>query len=201
MVSRVEREMKVDSLTGQVTAAYPWRNCVRRMVENRRQAQRVQENMERHMLDVGTFAGYVAEMNKSIAEGKVRYLTSQEMADWHGPVHYITTFAVVKPESVSTKTRVVSNSAMRNARSKLSLNQCIVARPKCLERPPRLSHILAGSPGSPHDRSPEGLSVHLHGPNGITPASLPVSRAPHRRVEGSGLSPGQPSAMYPRGSS
>ena len=64
------------------------------------------------MLQAGTHAGYVAEMEKSIAEGKVRLLTVQEMEEWHGPRHYITTFAVVKPESVSTKTRVVSNECM-----------------------------------------------------------------------------------------
>ena len=54
------------------------------------------------------------------------------MDDWHGPRHYITTFAVVKPESVSTKTRVVANSAMRNARSCLSLNDCMWAGPNAL---------------------------------------------------------------------
>ena len=64
--------MKVDSITGIVTAAYPWKKCVRRMVDNRQQAQRVQENMERHMIDVGTHHDYIAEMQKSLAGGKVR---------------------------------------------------------------------------------------------------------------------------------
>ena len=132
VVSRVEREMQVDSVTGIITARYPWKNCVRRMVDNRQQARKVQETMERHMLQAGTHAGYVAEMEKSIAEGKVRLLTVQEMEEWHGPRHYITTFAVVKPESVSTKTRVVSNSAMRNARARLSLNECMWPGPNAL---------------------------------------------------------------------
>ena len=132
VVMRVEREMRVDSITGQITAAYPWKNCVRRMVDNRRQAQRVQERMEAHMLEAGTLPGYIAEMEKSLKEGKVRRLTQTEMTDWHGPIHYITTFAVVKPESVSTKTRVVANSAMRNARAKLSLNQCMWPGPNAL---------------------------------------------------------------------
>ena len=125
VVSRVESEMRVDSVTGVITASYPWKNCVRRMADNRRQAQKVQETMEKHMLDAGSHEGYVTEMKKSIAEGKVRRLEEREMDDWHGPIHYITTFAVVKPESVSTKTRVVANSAMRNARARLSLNECM----------------------------------------------------------------------------
>ena len=132
VVSRVEREMKVDSVTGVITASYPWKKCVRRMVENRRQAERVQQSMERHMVEVGTHSGYIKEMLKSIQEGKVRKLTCQEMEAWHGPIHYITTFAVVKPESVSTKTRVVANSAMRNARSRLSLNECMWPGPNTL---------------------------------------------------------------------
>ena len=132
VVSRVENEMKIDSITGIITASYPWKNCVRRMVDNRRQAQKVQETMEAHMIKVGTHAGYVAEMSKSIREGKVRRLSAQEMEEWHGPCHYITTFAVVKPESVSTKTRVVSNSAMRNARARLSLNECMWPGPNAL---------------------------------------------------------------------
>ena len=132
VVMRVEREMKVDSISGVITAQYPWKNCVRRMTNNRRQAERVQSSMERHMVEVGTHEGYVKEMLKSILEGKVRKLTGQEMMDWHGPTHYITTFAVIKPDSVTTKTRVVSNSAMRNARAKLSLNQCMWPGPNAL---------------------------------------------------------------------
>ena len=132
VVMRVEREMSVDSVTGRITAAYPWKNCVKRMMDNRRQAQKVQESMERHMIDSGTHEDYVKEMEKSLAEGKVRRLSQQEMADWHGLEHYITTFAVVKPESLSTKTRVVANSAMRNARARLSLNQCMWPGPNAL---------------------------------------------------------------------
>ena len=132
VVSRVEQEMRMDDVTGTIMASYPWKNCVKRMVENRRQASRIQETMEKHMIEVGTHGDYVKEMSKSIEEGKVRKLTLQEMEQWHGPTHYITTFAVVKPDSVSTKTRVVSNSAMRNARSKLSLNQCMWPGPNAL---------------------------------------------------------------------
>ena len=88
--------------------------------------------MEKHMVQVGTHAGYVQEMQKSKREGKVRRLTLEEMEAWHGPTHYITTFAIVKPESISTKTRVVANSAMRNVRSKLSLNDCMYVGPNTL---------------------------------------------------------------------
>ena len=47
-------------------------------------------------------------------------------------MNYITIFPVVKPESKSTKTRVVSNSAMKNARSGLSVNECMWGGPNAL---------------------------------------------------------------------
>ena len=65
VVTRVEQEMRVDNVTGTITASYPWKNCVKRMLDNRRQASRVQETMERHMLAVGTHGDYVKEMTKS----------------------------------------------------------------------------------------------------------------------------------------
>ena len=84
------------------------------------------------MLAVGTHRGYVEEMMKLIQEGKVQLLTQEEMTSWHGLTHYITTFGVIKPDSMSTKTRVVSNLAMRNPRAKLSLNQCMWPGPNAL---------------------------------------------------------------------
>ena len=73
------------------------------------------------MVDVGTHEGYVREMLKSILEGKVRKLTSQEMMDWHGPTHYITTFAVVK-----TRQRDHQNSRCVQLRNEEREGQAIV---------------------------------------------------------------------------
>ena len=62
----------------------------------------------------------------------MRKLSDKEMDSWHGPTNYITVFAVVKPGSTSTKTRVVANSAMRNARLGLSVNDCMWGGPNAL---------------------------------------------------------------------
>ena len=107
VVAKVERGMEVDSVAGIITATYPWKKCAERLLDNRQQAQRIQESMERHMVALGTHAGFVEEMLKSVVDGKVRKLEDDEMMAWHGPVNYITTFAVVKPESISTRTRVM----------------------------------------------------------------------------------------------
>ena len=132
VVSRVEASLQVDEVTGIMTGAYPWKPCVARMRSNRDQAVKIQTSIERHMLAAGTHTDFVEEVRKSITEGRVRRLTDDEIDRWHGPVHYVTIFAVVKAESVSTKTRVVSNSAMRNAVSRLSLNDCLWPGPNAL---------------------------------------------------------------------
>ena len=132
MVRMIEESMEIDELTGTISAKYPWKPCVKRMVDNERQARRVQESMERHMVKAGTHADYVAEMEKAIREEKVRKLSADEIRAWHGPTNSITTFAVIKPDSQSTKTRIVSNSAMKNAVSRLSINECMWPGPNAL---------------------------------------------------------------------
>ena len=132
VVSRIEASLKVDEVTGIMSGTYPWKPCVSRMRSNRRQAEKIQATMEKHMLKAGTHAGFVLEVEKSIQDQRVRKLTDEEMDKWHGPVHYVTIFAVIKPDSISTKTRVVSNSALRNAVARLSLNNCLWPGPNAL---------------------------------------------------------------------
>ena len=132
VVSRIEASLQVDEVTGVMSGAYPWKPCVGRMRSNWTQAEKIQSSIERHMLAAGTHADFVDEVQKSIDDGRVRKLTEDEMARWHGPVHYITVFAVVKTESLSTKTSVVSNSALKNAVSRLSLNDCLWPGPNAL---------------------------------------------------------------------
>ena len=132
VVSRIEASLQVDEVTGVMSGTYPWKPCVGRMRSNRGQAEKIQASVERHMLSAGTHADFVEEVQKSIEDGRVRRLTEDEMTRWHGPVHYVTIFAVVKLESLSTKTRVVSNSALKNAVSRLSLNDCLWPGPNAL---------------------------------------------------------------------
>ena len=184
VVMRVEREMQVDSVSGKITAVYPWKNCVKRMTDNRRQAQKVQESMERHMIAAGTHQDYIKEMEKSLAEGKVRRLSQQEMADWHGPQHYITTFAVIKPESLSTKTRVVSNSAMRNARARLSLNQCMWPGPNALSDLLDCLIFWRAVQVAMNNQPEEGIPVNIYWGDGAPPAQVSVPTQPGRAVGG-----------------
>ena len=132
IVSRIETEMTIDEGTGIISGRYLWKPCMERMTSNAPQALKIQTSIEKHMVRAGTFPGYVAEMEKAIQEEKVRKLSDAEMSVWHGAVHYVTTFAVVKPDSLSTRTRIVSNSAMRNSNTGLSLNDCMWGGPNAL---------------------------------------------------------------------
>ena len=132
VVSRIESDMKVDLTSRKIYGKYPWKDCAQRMRSNESQVRKIQSAMERHMIRAGTHTSYIEEMEKFVTEGKVRRLSQGEMDAWHGPVHFIVTFAVIKPDSLSTRVRVVSNSALRNALSKLSLNDCMHPGPNAL---------------------------------------------------------------------
>ena len=132
VVARVEREMVVDETSGCITAKYPWKPSVKRMSSNLGQVRKIQEATERRMIKEGTYQGFQEEMRKAKGEGKFREITEEEQTAWHGAVHYITVFPVIKPGSLSTKTRVVSNAALKNSRSGLSLNDCVWPGPNAL---------------------------------------------------------------------
>ena len=132
VVNRIEASLQVDEITGQMSGTYPWKPCVERMRSNLRQAMKIQTSVEQHMVKAGTHSGFVEEVEKSIVDGRVREISEGEMEKWHGPVHYVTVFAVVKPGSLSTQTRVVSNSALKNAVTRLSLNDCMHPGPNAL---------------------------------------------------------------------
>ena len=72
---------------------------------------------------------YSREMNKAIQAGSVVKLSREELDTWTGPVHYLCHFPVLKPDSVTTKVRIVANSKMRNSNTGLSLNEVVEAGP------------------------------------------------------------------------
>ena len=56
----------------------------------------------------------------------------QEMEEWSGPVNYNTLFPVIKEESLSTRVRVVTNSAQINMKTGLAVNDCMWQGPNAL---------------------------------------------------------------------
>ena len=132
VVDRIEKEMERDPETGIISASYPWKPCATRMRNNRNQVEKIQKRIETSMCKDSTFQAYKAEMEKAFQSGAVRELTREETEEWSGPVHFLTLFPVHKEASVSTKLRIVSNSALVNALSGLSLNDCLWGGPNAL---------------------------------------------------------------------
>ena len=132
VVSRIEKEMTRDPETGILTASYPWKPCKERMRDNRNQIEKIQRRIETSMHKQGTFSDFEQEMEKAFASGSIRELSVTELEEWSGPIHYLSLFPVFKETSVSTKCRIVSNSALVNALSGLSLNDCLWTGPNAL---------------------------------------------------------------------
>jgi hypothetical protein len=60
----VEENMTIDEETGKITAAYPWKPCVRRLVNNRWQAEKILKNIETKIKEQGTYRGFQDERER-----------------------------------------------------------------------------------------------------------------------------------------
>ena len=127
VLQQVEEEMVLEE--GKLTASYPWKTAVMKMRSNRQQVVKIQEKIEARNIKTGNQEEYIKEMEKAFDEGTVSELSEEEMDSYNGPVNYNNHFEVLKEGSTSTKLRIVSNSAQKNARSGLSLNDCMKTGP------------------------------------------------------------------------
>ena len=128
VLERVEKEMKLGP-DGKLVASYPWTPAAEKMVSNRGQALAVQQKIEARAVASGQFARLVEAVNVMIEAGTLRIISREELATYSGPVHYVTIFPVYKEDSVTTKVRVCTNSAMPNKHSGLSLNDVMYKGP------------------------------------------------------------------------
>ena len=130
MLDRVEREMVLEN--GKLTASYPWLPCAERMRSNRQQVEKIQRSIEARLIKKGLHTAYIKEFEKAMAEGTVVEVSREEIDNYKGPVNYNNHFEVINENSSSTRLRIVSNSAQKNARSGLSLNDCMAKGPDLL---------------------------------------------------------------------
>ena len=132
VLERVEREMVLIPDKKILEAKYPWKPCAAKMRDNYGQAVKVQAAVEKRQVRDQRHADYVEEFEKLVEKGALRQLSEEEMSKWKGPVNYNALFSVYKESSISTKTRIVSNSAQKNQHTGLSLNECMYQGPDCL---------------------------------------------------------------------
>ena len=127
VLARVEKDMVLRG--ARLEASYPWKACSEKMRDNRQQAVRDQERIEARQIKSGIQEMYQAAVVKAIAAGSLVKLSTEEVEGWPGPIHYINTFGVINNNSLSTKCRVVCDAAKKNARTGLSLNDCMEKGP------------------------------------------------------------------------
>ena len=132
VVRRVETDMFLDKSEQRIKVNYPWKAEAYSQVPNYGQAVAIQASIERRLVKEGLLSAYAEEMDKALEAGSVKKLGSEDLEDYPGPVHYITHFPVLKPTSVSTKIRIVANSALKNCHTGLSFNDCMEPGPNAL---------------------------------------------------------------------
>ena len=131
----VRAGMTLDTETNRIHAKYPMNDNYKLLGDNRHQAIKREESVERSITRLGRAEEYNSNYRDSIDRGALVRVTEDEIAKWKaggGLVHYIGHHPVYKDTSKSTPLRIVSDSAMRNLYTGPSLNDCSAKGPKSL---------------------------------------------------------------------
>ena len=88
--------------------------------------------LERQLIKSNQLADFNDEMEGFVHRGVFRELTEEEMRRWTGALNYISIHGVPKPQSTTTKLRVVSNSSLSNNNSGFSYNSLLPKGPNSL---------------------------------------------------------------------
>ena len=117
-LSQIEREEKTlieesaEKVGDQWMIAYPWEKDPKSLPDNKCQAVKRLELLERRLAkNPDQATAYDNQMKEMEALNFARKLSEEEMKNYKGPVHYISHHAVVRPEKKSTPVRIVFNSS------------------------------------------------------------------------------------------
>lgn len=114
-VEREERKIIEDScrkVNNQWLIPYPWKKDPKLLLDNRIQAEKKLETLEKRlMMNPDHAKAYDQRMNEMVESKFSRKLSEKELKEYQGPVHYISHYAVVRPEKKSTPVRIVFNSS------------------------------------------------------------------------------------------
>ena len=102
---------------------YPVIGDLSKLEDNRVQAIRMAEHLERRLRKQGHLEAYNREMQEFIDRGVFREVTNEEMRSWEGAVNYISHHGVEKSASATTPLHVVSNSSLSINNSGVSYNR------------------------------------------------------------------------------
>ena len=128
----IEAGIEVDVEKRKVTFHYPLISDPMLLGDNRSQAVAIARGLERKLVERGEIEPYNQEIQGYLDRNVIREVSRREMEEWDGAHNYISHHGVVKPGSVTTKLRVVSNSSLSNNNSGFSYNMCLPKGPNSL---------------------------------------------------------------------
>ena len=131
-LSLIESNIKLDLETATTTFQYPVIGDLSNLSDNRVQVVAIESKVESRLLKKGILEEYNKEMRGYIERKVFVELEEDEMKSWDGPINYISHHDVLKPASISTKLRIVSNSSLNNNNSGTSYNDCLPKGPNSL---------------------------------------------------------------------
>ena len=110
---------------------YPFVEDPSILTYNISQAIRIAERVEKKVIKEGLLAEVNAEFDKMINYGALVELSDEDMRAWNGPAHWVSLQPVLKPESETTPTRLVTNSSLTD-RNGNSVNSILMKGPNSL---------------------------------------------------------------------
>ena len=108
----IERNMSYDEQDSCWVAKYPWIKDPSDLPDNRKVALALLITTERRLVRNPIHATvYDDQVKDMVDRGVARKLSKDELANYKGPIHYISHHEVLKPDSKSTPVRIVFNSS------------------------------------------------------------------------------------------
>src|SRR5450830_458158 len=126
--------LKLDVEKKKWTASYPFCVSPWTLIDNYNQARGCMQAQEKRLVRTKRLAEFNEQFYQTVERGVFRKLTREEMADYKGPVNYVTMVEALKNgPHATTPLRICMNSAMKQPQpSGRSLNDCLMKGPSAL---------------------------------------------------------------------
>ena len=128
----IRENLVLDPVGQHFTTCYPYKEDPKVLDDNRHQAIRLMERLEKQLQRSSVVAEqYNAEFNDFVERGVIELISEDEMKEYKGPVNYVNHMPVYKPGSTSSPVRMVVNSSLQyNGKS---FNDILMKGPNCLQ--------------------------------------------------------------------
>ena len=128
----IEDGVKHNSELDRFEVEYAFIDDPAKLSDNIGQVIKIAEAEERKLIKEGLVEEFNEKFEEFIELGTLREISQMEMDQWTGPVHYVPIQHVLRPDSETTRLRLVINSSLRCPRTGLSLNDILAKGPNVL---------------------------------------------------------------------